>query len=61
MLQRVVDLVDRERDLGGVGLDTWFTDVSDERIDQAVLVLDEQRTQLLELAPSRLDVADRSA
>jgi hypothetical protein len=43
VLERVVDLVDRERDLGRVRLDAGLADVGDQRVDQPVLLLDEHR------------------
>ena len=52
VLKRVVDLVDRERDFGGVGLDAWLADVGNQCIDQMILLLDEQRAKLLQLASS---------
>ncbi len=61
MLERVVDLVDRERDLGGVGLDAGLADVDDQRIDQAVFLLDEERSQCSKVGPPGLDVTKHSA
>ncbi len=49
VLERVVDLVDRERDLRRVRLDAGFAHVGDQRVDQTVLLLDEERPEAAEL------------
>ena len=57
MLERVIDLVDRESDLRGVGLDARFADIGDQGIDEPILLLDEHLAQSLQLDPTGLDVA----
>ena len=57
VLEGVIDLVDREGDLGRVRLDARLADVGDQRVDEPVLFLDEQLAEPLQLDAARLDIA----
>ena len=55
-----IDLVDREGDLGRVRLDPRLADVDGERVDEAVLLLDQHAAQLFELGTAAGDGAQHA-